>query len=212
MEGISLVIADDHPLLLEGLKNHLEHLNYNILASVGDGSAAIKAIIDHKPDLAILDVEMPYFSGIEVIKTCIERGIKTHLVLLTFHKEPAYIARAKRLDIAGYLLKDDAIDEVDSCIKTIMGGEKYYSHAIRGNEYDYLEEDLHKISTLTPSQKKILKLVASGLTTKEIASKLFISERTVEKHRSNIISALNINTHGLNLNQWAEDNKHLLEN
>lgn len=209
MNAVSLVIADDHPLLLEGLKAHLERLQYNIVGSARDGAAALKEILDKQPQVAIVDIEMPYMSGIEVVQACANKTPNTKFILLTLHKELSYIARAKKLEISGYILKDDALTEIDTCIKTVLKGEQYFSSAISIIDNNEIENKLGSLEKLTPSQLKILNLVASGLSTKDIASRLYISERTVEKHRSNIIMALGIDTNKDNLFQWIHKNKHL---
>lgn len=210
MKNISLVIADDHPLLLEGLKAHLERLQYDIVAIARDGATALKEIMENIPDVAILDIEMPYMNGLEVVGACASKLDNTKFILLTLHKEISYIARAQKLDIDGYLLKDDALVEIDACIKTVLKGEKYFSSVINDGRFGEMENKLDSLKNLTPSQLKILNLVATGLSTKDIAAKLYISERTVEKHRSNIITTIGIDTSKENLYQWIHNNRELL--
>lgn len=211
MKEVKLIIADDHPLLLEGLHTHLKNLNYNVVALAKDGATALKLIIENKPHVAILDIEMPYMTGIDVAKTCLDKGLDTHFILLTLHKELSYIVKAKKLNLSGYILKDDALIEIDNCIKTVLKGKKYYSAAIKNIDGSIVDKQLSDIAQLTPSQLKILTLVSKGLTTREIASKLYISERTVEKHRSNIISSLGIDSQKENLHQWILKNQHILD-
>ncbi|HLW31015.1 MAG TPA: response regulator transcription factor [Aequorivita sp.] len=201
----SIIIADDHPLLLKGLSDFLVEKGYNLVGSGKDGREAYNLILQNKPDIAILDIQMPYMSGIEIAKMCKGQGITTKIVLITLHKEKELYQKAKELNIFGYILKEFALEEIENCIQTVKNGKPFFSAKIKELIGIVMLED-DNLRSLTPSEKKILKLIAKDKTNKEIASLLFISYRTVEKHRSNIITKLNLEPKTNSLLIWAKEN------
>ncbi|MCF6307611.1 MAG: response regulator transcription factor [Flavobacteriaceae bacterium] len=205
MKDQTIITADDHPLLLKGLNDFLVEKKYNIIASGVNGQEAYNLIVKNKPDIAILDIQMPYMTGLEVAKECKKNNIDTKIILITFHKEKILFQKANELNIFGYILKEFAIEEIEICIKSVTEGIPYFSPRIK----ELLGINPYKetyLNNLTPSEKKILKLIAKDKTNKEIASLLFISHRTVEKHRSNIINKLQIEHKTNSLLIWAKDN------
>ena len=119
MNNLTLVIADDHPILLNGLYKELETYGYSVVAKVENGAIALNAIIKHNPDIAILDLEMPMLSGFEVIKSARKASVKTKFIALTYHKEHSFIIQANELNINGYLLKDEPFSEIHKAIQAI---------------------------------------------------------------------------------------------
>lgn len=204
MNRASIITADDHPLLLKGLNDFLLEKNYNLIGSGNDGREAYNIILKKNPDIAIIDIQMPFMSGIDVAKECKTNGLDTKVVLITLHKERELYNRAQDLNIFGYILKEFALEEIENCINTVMNGEQYFSPKITEQLADEFSEN-GSISILTPSEKKILKLIAKDKTNKEIASLLFISYRTVEKHRSNIITKLKLEPKTNSLLIWAKE-------
>ncbi|PWH85156.1 response regulator transcription factor [Brumimicrobium oceani] len=202
-----IVIADDHPLLLEGLYNHLIKLGYTNLSKAVDGSEALRLIQEEQADIAILDIEMPFMDGLSVAKHCQEQDSTTKFIILSYHKEPEFIVQAKSLNIAGYILKEDVLSEIANCIRTIIDGEQYYSKVFKILEEGKVKTSLNLLENLSPSELKILKLIAQSYSTRDISKQLFISERTVEKHRSNIIIKLNLKGKTNSLFAWAIKNK-----
>lgn len=210
-KDISIVIADDHPLLLDGLYKELYSNNFNIVGKASDGMQALGLISKFKPDLALLDIDMPELTGFDVIKKAKERGINTKFVLLSYHKEPDYVTKAKALQIDGYLLKEDSFIEIKRCIASVLKGETYFSSSFDRLSIKNASEELKKVELLTPSEVTILKLIAQQMSNAEIADSLSVSIRTVEKHRSNIISKMDI-VGGTNaLTNWALVNKSLIQ-
>ena len=163
MKSQSIVTADDHPLLLKGLNDFLLEKNYNIIDSGNDGKEVYDLIVKLKPDIAILDIQMPYMTGLEVARECKKNKITTKIILITFHKEKVLFQKANELNIFGYILKEFAIEEIETCIKSVTEGIPYFSLRIKDllgiNPYtdSYLEN-------LTPSEKKILKLISKDKT------------------------------------------------
>ncbi len=201
----SIIIADDHPLLLKGLSDFLIEKGYNLIGKGNNGREAYNLITQKEPDIAILDIQMPYMSGLEIAQQCKELNVATKIVLITLHKEKDLYQKAQELNIFGYILKEFALEEIENCIKTVTEGVPFFSNRIKELIGVVFVEN-NELSSLTPSERKILKLIAQDKTNKEIASQLFISYRTVEKHRSNIITKLNIEPKTNSLLIWAKEN------
>ena len=126
-KDMSIVIADDHPMLLKGLFDELTAFGYNVIGSGVNGMKALELILTCEPDIALLDIDMPMLTGFEVVKTAIEKGCKTKFIMLSFHKETEYVLQAKALQIQGYLLKEDSFVEVEKCMDAVLKGEQYFS-------------------------------------------------------------------------------------
>ena len=206
MKANSIIIADDHPLLLKGLHDFLVERGYNIIGSAKDGKEAYRLIVTLEPDIAILDIQMPFLSGIEIAEKCKTECSTTKIILITLHKERELFEQAKELNIFGYILKEFALEEIEKCLETVTDGAHYFSPKITTKlEVSGINSSL--LNELTPSERKILKLIGNDKTNKEIASLLFISHRTVEKHRSHIIQKLNLEPKTNSLLIWAQQNQ-----
>ncbi len=211
-KDISIVIADDHPMILKGLYDEFTSNKYNVVGQAANGMQALELILTHHPDIALLDIDMPLLTGFEVIKMAKQKNVPTKFIVLSFHKENEYVSQAKALQINGYLLKEDPFSEIEECIKVVAGNETYFSRSFVPSSLVSVSEELKKIKHLTFSEKTILKLVSEQMSSSEIAEKLFISIRTVEKHRSNIIMKLDLeNTHANVLTNWAYANRNLIK-
>lgn len=206
-----IVLADDHAFLLQGLNDHLTSKGFQVVGQAEDGTQALKLITDLEPDLAILDIEMPYLSGFSIAEICKKQSLKTKIIILSFHKEPDFIEQAQRMGISGYILKEDATSEIIQCIESVLNGENYFSRVLTQDQ-ETKDDKLGLVADLTPSERKILKLVSQKLSTQEIADQLFISDRTVEKHRSNIVSKLGLSGQSNSLTTWAIEHKLILSN
>lgn len=201
----SIVIADDHPILLMGNKAFLESKKFRVVATATDGNEAYNAIITHNPDIAILDYDMPKLTGIEVALQCITKGISTKIIIHTLYKQEAILNEIGNT-IQGYLLKEDALQEIEFCIRQVLSGKTFVSKKI--------EEGIHfsttnELNTLTIAESKILRYLAKNFSSSQIAEELFISKRTVEKHRSNIIKKLEIPPTQNGLLLWVQKHPHL---
>lgn len=201
--NISIVIADDHPMILKGLNDELMANNYNVVGKAINGMEALELILKHNPSIALLDIDMPLLTGFEVIKMANEKQVDTKYIILSFHKETEYISQAQALRINGYLLKEDTFSEVEECIASVLDDRTYFSKSFTASSLASVSEDIKKIKHLTASEKTILKLVSQQLSSSQIAETLFISTRTVEKHRSNIITKLELENTTNALSNWA---------
>lgn len=175
-----IFIADDHPILIKGLKDLLLEKKYNFVGSAADGQTALNFILKEEPNIAILDIEMPNLTGIEIAKECKKNNLETKIILITLHKEIDLYLRAKKHNIFGYVLKEFALDEIESCIKSVANGKKYFSESIK-NEIGFDLETDDILNSLTPTEKRIILLIAKHKTNKEIGHLLFISPRTLEE-------------------------------
>ncbi|MEQ9306655.1 MAG: response regulator, partial [Marinoscillum sp.] len=119
IKRLRIVIADDHIFLLNGLNDHLNRLGLNVIGMAHDGAQALQLITDEQPDLAILDVEMPYMSGFTVADICRTKGMSTKIVVLSLHRELGFVKEAKSLGIKGYVLKEDSTSEILTCIEEV---------------------------------------------------------------------------------------------
>ena len=201
----SIIIADDHPLILKGLNDFLLEKKYNILASAVDGKEAFHLIETLKPDIAILDIQMPFLTGLEIAKKCQELQYATKIIIITFEKDEAIYNEAKSFQIYGYVLKEFALVEIENCIASVMNNKPYLSPELI--EHLEIDEAPEELDLLTPTEKEILKLIAQNNTGVQIGDVLCISARTVEKHKSNIIKKFNLSHKQNSLLIWAKENQ-----
>ena len=203
---MKVVIADDHPLTLNGTKNYIESLGYNVVHVCSNGIAALNYIQVYLPDVAVLDLNMPGIDGLEVLQKVYEAKLRTKIILLTMHNEVSILNKAKEYKVDGYVLKEKASPDLENCLKDIAKGKKYYSSSLLLNYQISLSNSDDKLSQLTLSERKIIQLVASHKTSKQIAELLFLSEKTVEGHRSKIIEKLGLPKEKNALLIWAIQN------
>ncbi len=202
---VSIIIADDHPLILKGLNDFLLEKEYDVLASAVNGKDAFQLIETLKPDIAILDIQMPFLTGLEIAKKCRELKYPTKIILITFEKDEAIYNEAKSFQIYGYVLKEFALAEIENCIASVMKDVPYFSPELI--EHLKIDEAPEELELLTETELKILQLIAQNKSAKEIGSELFISRRTVEKHKSHIIRKLNIEAYQNSLVFWVKDHQ-----
>ena len=201
----SIIIADDHPLILKGLNDFLREKNYEVLGSAVNGKDAFRMIKEHEPDIAILDIRMPFYTGLEIAKKCNDENLSTKIIIITFEKDEAIYNEAKELHIYGYVLKEFALAELENCIDAVLEGKRYFSPELI--QYLEISETPEELELLTPTEKEVLKLIAKNNTGVEIGEILCISTRTVEKHKSNIIKKFNLSHKQNSLLIWAKENQ-----
>jgi DNA-binding NarL/FixJ family response regulator len=196
-----IVIAEDHTILRQGLRALLKsNENLEVIGEAEDGLEAIRCVEKQKPDLLLLDLNMPRMDGISVIKEIKKRHPETKIIVLTMHMQEEYILEAFRSGAQGYCLKASSHDELNMAINAVLSGKFYVSPEISGKVLEgFLEgqKNIKKRSSwdvLTQREKEVLKLVGEGYQNKEIADYLFISVKTVEKHRANIMEKLDLHS------------------
>ena len=203
----SIVIADDHPLMLRGLTDFLTSKGFNIVGSAPDGNSAYHLIVKLKPEIAILDIRMPHKTGLEIAEACQKNNLPTKIILITFDKEEALYDQAKAFNVYGYILKEFAIEEIEICIKNVLNNKPYFSDEIASYLNHNPINKSEKLELLTKTELRIIKLVSEGKSSHDIADELFISVRTVDKHRSNIVAKLGLDNKPTSLSIWASVNK-----
>jgi DNA-binding NarL/FixJ family response regulator len=197
-EEVRIVLADDHPVVRKGLKLSIEEdVRLKVVAEAGDGEAALALIKQFSPHLALLDIDMPKLGGLGVAKEVGRLGLETKIIFLSFHKDEDFFREALEMGGKGYLLKDSATEEIVTAINTVVAGQVYMSSAIalqllQGCKAENKPQDDSLVADLTPSERRILLLIADGLSSKEIGAELSIHYRTVENHRTNICRKLGI--------------------
>lgn len=196
---IRILIADDHPVFRQGLRQIIEtDPQLKVVAEAGDGEQALARLQEKAVDVAMLDLSMPLKDGFAVARAARELRLSVPLIFLTMHKDEQYLHAALDLGVKGYVLKDSAIVEIVNCIKAVIAGHEYVSPSLtsylirRGSRAAALAEERPALEQLTPTERRVLKLVADGQTSREIASILGIGIRTVEHHRNNIATKLDL--------------------
>jgi DNA-binding NarL/FixJ family response regulator len=208
---VRIVLSDDHPVVRKGLKLSIEEdESFDVIGEAGDGEEAWRLIQKLDPELALLDVEMPKLSGLEVAGKIREAGLRTRIIFLSFHKDEDILRAALAAGGNGFLLKDSAIQEIPAAIRAVLAGEQYLSTAIALQLLQSKQEPREPLlANLTPAEQRILGLISDGLSSKEIGAQLSIHYRTVENHRTNICRKLNIE--GANaLLRFAVQNKRII--
>ncbi len=208
--NLSLLVADDHPLLRRGLVDELLESGYTVVAQATTGAEALSMLEQHRPQIALLDVKMPLLSGIEVIQKAKQKGIATKFILITQYKESGLLFEARRLGVNGYLLKEEPFEEIEKCITAVSNGKTWFSQAVKRTFQNNVDPNLKKLKYLTPSERTIVRMIAQDKNSREIAEDLSISKRTVEKHRSNIINKLGLSSDEDSLSFWIRQNKSLI--
>jgi DNA-binding NarL/FixJ family response regulator len=202
-DKIRIVIADDHPVLRRGLTQVIESdPMLKVVAETGDGDAALAEIEALKPNIAVLDADMPKLDGLGTLREIHKRRLPVEVVFLTIHDQEDLFHAAMDLGAKGYILKDSALAEIVKGLRAVAAGQHYWSEGMtsyllqRRNRVQALAQAHPTLNDLTPSERRILRMIADGKSSKEIAAELFIHYRTVENHRTNICEKLHL--HGPN--------------
>lgn len=193
---INIMITDDHSMIREGLKQLLElDGEMKVVEEASDGIECLEKIGNAKPDVLLLDINMPRMNGLEVLAKLKEKKIKTKVLVLTVHNEIDYLLKAVEIGINGYLLKDSESSELKKAIVSVVDGENYIQPSLIPSlnaKMIQRDNDKDKIEDLTRRELEVLKLLATGNYNKEIAEELGISERTVKNHVSNIFKKIEV--------------------
>jgi DNA-binding NarL/FixJ family response regulator len=195
-----IVFADDHRMVAEGIERLLDD-SFELAALAQDGRSLLEMIERESPDLILSDINMPGGNGLEVLKTLRSQGNETPFVFLTMHAEPALAAAAMRAGANGYVLKLSAGEELLSALRLVLAGGTYVTPSLGARYLRGRMTDLHE---LTPKQREVLRLVGSGLRSKQIAAQLGLSVRTVEAHKYTIMQILDVHS-TLELVRRSED-------
>jgi len=194
----TIVLADDHPIFRQGLKQIIERQpGFRVIAEADNGRSALELIETHAPTVAVLDLDMPELDGFAVARRARELHLATRLVILTMHTDELHFNQAIDLGVRGYLIKDAAAAEAVSCIKAVAGGGEYVtpslsSYLLRRGRRTTITDQPTGVGTLTPTERRVLALLAELKTTKQIAAELGVSPRTIDNHRANLCAKLEL--------------------
>ena len=197
MSNIKVMLVDDHVLIREGIRQLLEFDGIiEVIDEANDGDECLEKLNRIKPDVLLLDINMPKKNGIEVLEEIKEKGLDIKVLILTVHNEVEYLLRAVDIGVEGYILKDAESTELKRAIISVMNGENYIQPNLippLNNKLVSRDKDKDKIDALTRREIEVLMCVANGMFNREIADKLNISERTVKNHVTNIFKKIDVN-------------------
>jgi len=199
MKPTKLIIADDHPTFRLGLAAAIGlDAGFQIVGEAENGTEAWRLIQAHRPPVAVLDWDMPGLDGLELARRVRQNHLPTRVIILTMHEEESLFNEAMDAGISGFVLKDNAVNDILGCLRAVDRGDVYLSPAVsnyllrRSRRVADLRQTKPGLDQLTTMEKRVLKLVAENRTTKEIARELGVSPRTTETHRRNICQKLDL--------------------
>jgi two-component system response regulator NreC len=199
MPKYNILIADDHAMVRDGLKNLIRQ--NNDLAVVGEASSGKEALDlfeSLKPDLIILDISMPDMNGMEVSKLILSAVPEANIIILSMYDGEDYVSRCLELGVKGYVVKNESGSELDYAIKSVLQGKNYFSRMAQDVIFKKYSQSVtrkkqrEEMIKLTKREIEIIRLIAEGLTSQQMADKLFISPRTVETHRANLMKKVGV--------------------
>jgi two-component system response regulator NreC len=198
---INIVLADDHQVVRKGLNALLSaETDFSIVGEAGDGLETVQLVERLRPDILVLDLMMSGINGLEVTRQLNKKGVKTGIVILSMHNNEAYVLEALRSGARAYILKDSPPEELTRAIREVSSGRRYLSSPLTERAIEAYTQraevrPIDPYEQLTTREREILQLAAQGCTNAEIASRLYISPRTVETHRTNLMRKLGLHNH-----------------
>lgn len=197
LKKIKVMLVDDHVLIREGIKQILElEDDIVVIGQANDGKEAVEKAKLFNLEVILLDINMPTLNGIETLRKFKDLGIKSKIIMLTIHEDREYIMETLKLGANGYILKDSNADSFIQGIREVVAGKQYIQPRIANLlniSSKFVDKELEKINRLTKREYEVLILIAEGLNNKDIAFRIFISEKTVKNHVSSILKKLELN-------------------
>jgi DNA-binding NarL/FixJ family response regulator len=195
-----IILADDHHLVREGLRMILEtEPDFEVIGEAADGLSAVQLVERLHPNIAILDLMMPDLNGLEVARHISQYTTDTRTIILSMHANEAYVLEALRNGVSAYILKDSRANDLVHAVREVLAGRRYLSPPLSERAIEsYMEKaqttELDPYETLTTREREVLHLAAQGYSATEMATRLFLSPRTVETHRANLMRKLDLHT------------------
>lgn len=189
------IIVEDHPIVRQGVRTLLEHQGCQVVAETEDGLEALQLVEHHRPRLLLLDLSLKSLNGLEVLRQALRRVPTLRALVLSMYDDDAYVVEALRSGAMAYVLKGSPMEELNHALEALFRGQRYLGAPLSERLLALAREpsELHDpYETLTDRERQILHLTAEGYTSREIAERLFISPRTVEKHRENLMTKLGL--------------------
>jgi DNA-binding NarL/FixJ family response regulator len=195
----SVLIADDHRLLTQGLKSLLQRGGFNVIAEANDGRRAVELTQKLKPDVVVMDIGMPGLNGIEATKQICQRLPRAKVIMMSMHCESHFILNALKAGACGYVLKDAAFDELVQALNAVMMGQSYLSPAVarvvvESTVRQLARKNSARSGNISRREREVLQLFSEGKSTKEIALLLYVSVKTIETHRKKMMDRLNVHS------------------
>jgi DNA-binding NarL/FixJ family response regulator len=194
-----ILIADDHAMVRDGVRNLVNQISgVEIVGEAANGNQALELFEKLKPDMLIMDISMPDMNGMDVSKNILLKNPTANIVILSMYDDHDYISRCIEYGVKGYVVKNESGAELENAIKAVLGGKNYFSRQAQDIIFKKYSQNVSKKKStnidinLTKREVEIIKLIAEGLTSQEMANKLFISHRTVETHRANLMKKMNV--------------------
>jgi len=212
----TIIVADDHPIFRRGLIRSIQEAGgFDVVGEAADGQQALEIIDRLRPKIAVVDIAMPLMDGLALVRAAASRSLKCSFVMMTMYREEEYFKEALELGAMGYLLKESTSDDLIQCLRFVTKGRRFVSPGMS----DFLisaskllpnrSEGRNPLHDLSPSERRVLKMIAENKTSKEIAAALNISFRTVQAHRAHICKKLQLEGYN-RLLQFAMEHKTLL--
>ena len=195
-----ILLADDHTILREGLRSLIDGLpDMEVIGEAGNGREAVQVAVQKRPDVVVMDVNMPDLNGIEATRQLLKELPDVKVIGLSMYSDKRFVAGMLSAGASGYMLKSNAFDELSSALKTVISGGVYLNPkvaAVVAGDYRerMLKEKRDIVHILTAREREVLQLIAEGRSSKDIASSLHVSEKTVHSHRQNIMEKLNLHS------------------
>ncbi len=196
--AIRVLLADDHTIVRQGLKLILAaQPDFEVVGEASNGREAAELAERLKPDIVLMDVQMPELNGIEATRRMVAANSRIRVLVLSMHKEALYVREVLKAGARGYILKDAIDTELLSAMRSVARGDGYISQAVSGALLtDYREQSSNPLDMLSTREREVLQLIAEGKTNKEVATKLNLSVYTVDSHRGKIMEKLNLHSAG----------------
>lgn len=195
MKTIRILLADDHDLVRAGIRSLVQSVEgIEVVAEAGDGREALRLVKTHQPDVVVMDIAMPGLNGLDATARIVKAFPKAAVIILSMHATREYVLEALQAGASGYVLKNAAVDELETAIRTVARGGKYLTPSVSGQIVAGVTgaPETSPAAALTQRQREILQLIAEGRSTREIGDLLHISVKTVETHRAQLMDRLGI--------------------